>query len=122
MLMTTRHLVPRHDPCRQTRPHHHETDRGTFGVGRFHGATLALVMRAAAMRELGNFTAALEGLKEALRFPSRSPDVRHRARYERALVYLAQGQKRKAREELERIYAENSSLPHVNQALGELNG
>jgi len=85
-------------------------------------ATLALVMRAAAMRELGNFTAALEVLKEALRFPSRSPDVRHRARYERALIYLAQGQKRKAREELERIYAENSSLPHVNQALGELNG
>ncbi len=83
--------------------------------------TLALVTRAAAMRELGNFTAALEVLKEALRFPSRSPGVRHRARYERALVYLAQGQKRKAREELERVYAENSSLPHVNQALTELN-
>ncbi len=45
----------------------------------------------------------------------------HRARYERALVYLAQGQKRKAREELERVYAEDSSLPHVNQALTELN-
>ncbi len=54
------------------------------------------------MRELGNFTAALEVLKEALRFPSRSGGVRHRgARYERALVYLAQGQKRKAREELD---------------------
>ena len=109
-------------PAVKRGPHHHGTDRGTFGVGRFHGATLALVMRAAAMRELGNFTAALEVSKEALRFPSRSPDVRHRARYERALVYLAQGQKRKAREELERIYAEDSSLPHVNQALGELNG
>ncbi len=84
-------------------------------------ATLALVMRAAAMRELGNVTAALEVLKEALRFPSRCAGVRHRARYERALVYLAQGQQRKAREELERIYAGNSSLPHVNQALGELN-
>ncbi len=44
------------------------------------------------------------------------------ARYERALVYRAQGQKRKARVELERVYAENSSLPHVNQALTELNG
>ena len=41
-------------------------------------STLALVMRAAAMRELGNFTAASEVLKEALRFPSRSAGVRHR--------------------------------------------
>jgi len=38
------------------------------------------------------------------------------------LLNLAQGQKPKAREELERIYAEDSSLPHVNRALGELNG
>lgn len=83
-------------------------------------ATLALVMRAAAMRELGNLTAALEVLKEALRFPSRSAGVRHRARYERALVYTALGQKRTARAELERIYAEDSSLPYVNQALAEL--
>jgi len=51
----------------------------------------------------------------------RTRHVRHRARYERALVYLGQGQKRKAREELERVYAEDSSLPHVNQALTELN-
>ncbi len=36
VLMTTRHLV---------QPHHHETDRGTFGVGRFSRSTAVVNCR-----------------------------------------------------------------------------
>jgi tetratricopeptide (TPR) repeat protein len=83
-------------------------------------ATLAVVARAAAMRQLQHYDGALESLKEALRFPSRTAAVRHHARFERAMVYKAQGQLSKAKAELERIYAEDVTFPEVSSSLAEL--
>jgi tetratricopeptide (TPR) repeat protein len=83
-------------------------------------ATLELVNRAAAMRELGENAAALEVLKEAVRYPSRAAGARHRARFERALVYRTLGQIAKARAELERIHAEDGTFTGLSEALASL--
>ena len=83
-------------------------------------ATLALAVRGGALRELGHHTAALEVLREALRYPSRAAGPRHRAWFERARVYRDLGQRAKARSDLERILAEDSAFPHVADELAEL--
>lgn len=83
-------------------------------------SALALAIRGAALREAAHLTAAQEVLREALRFPSRSAPVRHRARLERARLYLALGQPVKARQDLERILAENSKYPGVGELLSTL--
>ena len=80
-------------------------------------ATLALAIRGAALRKAGHTTAAQEVLREALRFPSCAASVRHRARLERARIYLAMNQPAKARQDLERILAEDSQYPGVADLL-----
>ena len=80
-------------------------------------SALALAIRGAALREAGHVTAAQEALREALRFPSRTQPVRHRARLERARLYIAQCQTAKARQDLERILAEDSQYPGVRELL-----
>ena len=82
--------------------------------------TLALAIRGGALRQAGHLTAAQEVLREALRFPSRSAPVRHRARLERARLYLALGQPAKARQDLERILAGDSQYPGVTELLASL--
>jgi Tfp pilus assembly protein PilF len=63
---------------------------------------------------------AQEALREALRFPSRTASVRHRGRLERARVYFPQGQPAKARQDLERILAEDSQYPGVRDLLATI--
>lgn len=84
-------------------------------------ATLALAVRGGALRKLGYETAAAEALKEALRYPSRTAGPRHRARYERAQLYLGQGQRAKARADLERILADDADYPNAAAQLADLN-
>ena len=82
--------------------------------------TLALAIRGAALRQAGHLTAAQETLREALRFPSRPATVRHRARLERARLYYTRNQPAKARQDLERILAENSQYPGVSELLARV--
>jgi tetratricopeptide (TPR) repeat protein len=69
--------------------------------------TALLLYKAKALRGLNFLDAALEVLSEALQRKKDRPDELLQAlRYERALVYEALGQNRRARAELEKLYAE----------------
>jgi tetratricopeptide (TPR) repeat protein len=83
-------------------------------------SALLLVYRGQAFREQGLHDAAHEALKEALRSRSRAAPIRHLALAERAQNYLAQGKKKMARKDLERILAEDSDHAGVREQLAEL--
>lgn len=93
----------------------------TDGIGNADDASALLcVFRGIALREQGFHDAAREAFKEALRFRSRSAEVRHRALIERASSYLAQGRNAMARKDLEKVLAEDSDAPGLAQALAQL--
>lgn len=81
---------------------------------------ILLVFRGVALREQGFNDAAHEALKEALRYRTRSAEVRHLALFERSQNYLAQGKRALARKDLERILAEDSTYQGVREALAEM--
>ena len=69
--------------------------------------TALLLYKAKALHELNFLDAALEVLSDALkRKKDRSDELLYALRYERALVYEGLGQNRRARTELEKLYAE----------------
>ena len=69
--------------------------------------TALLLYKAKALRGLGGLDAALEVLSEALKRKKDRPDeLLHALRYERALVYEDLGQRRRARNELEKLSVE----------------
>lgn len=95
----------------------------TNGMTNQDEATMVLlVFRGVAFREQGLYDAAHDTFKEALRYPSRSPEVRHLALLERSHNYAAQGKKAQARKDLEHILAEDSSYEGVREQLAELAG
>jgi tetratricopeptide (TPR) repeat protein len=77
-----------------------------------------LVFRASALSSKGLDEAALQTLKEALRFPSRDPEILRLSRYVRAHVYEQMGRNALARKDLERIYAEDPHFLDVGERLG----
>ena len=81
---------------------------------------LLCVFRGSALREQGYNDAARESFKEALRVRSRPAEIRHRALLERAQSYMAQNRFAMARKDLERILAEDSSVPGLREALDRL--
>lgn len=93
----------------------------TDGVGNADDASALLcVFRGVALREQGFHDAAREAFKEALRFRSRSPGVRHRALVERATSYLMQDRNTLARKDLEKVLAEDSDAPGLAETLAQL--
>jgi len=81
--------------------------------------TALLLYKAKALRLLGLLDAAQEVLNGALkRKRDRSEDLLRALRYERALVYEGQGASRKARAELEKLYAEAPEYEDVKARLG----
>jgi tetratricopeptide (TPR) repeat protein len=75
--------------------------------------------RATAMRELGLPDAATALLSETLRRTADRPaELLHALRYERALAYEAAGQPKRARVDLERLYAEAPDYEDVAKRLG----
>jgi hypothetical protein len=75
--------------------------------------------RATAMRELGLPDAATAVLSETLRRTADRPvELLHALRYERALAYEAAGQPKRARNDLERLYAEAPDYEDVARRLG----
>ena len=90
------------------------------GIGNETEAHAALLLyKARALRRLGLPVAAREALTRALRRKKhRSQDLLQALRYERALVYEELGQKRRARTELEKLYAEAPDYEDVAARLG----
>lgn len=81
--------------------------------------TALLLYKARALRGLGLLDAARETLTGALRRrKGRSEELLRALRYERALVYEDLGQRRRARAELEKLYAEDSDYEDVAARLG----
>ena len=81
--------------------------------------TALLLYKAKALRGLGLFDAARETLTGALRRrKDRSEELLRALRYERALVYEDLGQYRRARRELEKLYAESPDYEDVAARLG----
>jgi tetratricopeptide (TPR) repeat protein len=83
-------------------------------------SALLCLFRGRAFREQDYHDAAHEVLKEALRARSRAAPIRHLALAERAQNYLAQGKRRQARKDLERILAEDSDYEGVREQLATL--
>ncbi|MBI3245100.1 MAG: DUF4236 domain-containing protein [Deltaproteobacteria bacterium] len=81
--------------------------------------TALLLYRAKALLTLGLADAALETIARALkRKKDRSDELLHALRYERALIYEGRGESRKARAELEKLYAEAPDYEDVKARLG----
>jgi tetratricopeptide (TPR) repeat protein len=79
----------------------------------------ALLYKARALRVLGLHGAAVKTLTKAYRRKKDRPaDLLRQIRYDRALGYEAIGQKRRARQELEAIYAEAPDFADVAERLG----
>lgn len=81
--------------------------------------TALLLYKARALRGLGLLDAARETLTGALRRrKARSEELLRALRYERALVYEDLGQRRRARSELAKLYAEDPDYEDVAALLG----
>jgi len=81
--------------------------------------TALLLYKAKALRELGLLTAARDTLTGALRRKKdRAEELLRALRYERALVYEELGQRKRARTELEKLYAEDPDYEDVGARLG----
>ncbi len=81
--------------------------------------TALLLYKARALRGLGLLIAARETLTAAMRRKKgRSEELLRALRYERALVYEDLGQRRRARSELEKLYAEEPDYEDVAAHLG----
>jgi tetratricopeptide (TPR) repeat protein len=78
-----------------------------------------LVFKAGALHDKGLNDGALEVLREALRSRKRQRPILLQARYVRGLAYEATGKMARAKQEWERIYAENPSFADVGQRLGQ---
>jgi tetratricopeptide (TPR) repeat protein len=83
-------------------------------------STYLLTQRGQALRQLGQPGAGREAVKEALRVRSRPGQLRHAALIERAHCYMADGNTRMARKDLEKVYAEDSRYPGLRAALDAL--
>jgi len=97
-----------------------EVVRTSQGIGNDSPVHAALLFyRAKALRALGLLDGAREVLTKALRRKKDRPaDLMHALRYERALVYEALGQRKRARSELEKLYAVAPNCEDVAERLG----
>jgi tetratricopeptide (TPR) repeat protein len=97
-----------------------EVVRTSQGIGNDSPVHTALLLyRAKAMRTLGLLDGARDVLTKALRRKKERPaDLMHALRYERALAYEALGQQKRARSDLEKLYAVAPDYEDVAQRLG----
>ncbi len=82
-------------------------------------SSLLWVLRGVAFGETQRYPAAYSCFAKVIRCTSRNAVVLHRARFERARCYAAQGRYAQARKDLGRIMAEDSDFPGVADALSE---
>jgi predicted Zn-dependent protease len=78
-----------------------------------------LLYKAKVLRKLGLLTAARDTLTKTLRRKkNRSDELLRALRYERAMVYEELGQAKRARTDLEKLYAESPDYEDVSERLG----
>ena len=78
-----------------------------------------LLYKAKALRKLGLLTAARDTLTKTLRRKkNRSDELMRALRYERAMVYDELGHAKRARADLEKLYAESPDYEDVAERLG----
>ena len=85
------------------------------------GAAL-LHLRGAALSALGHHTGALDAFKDALAKPSRDAELLKVIRYDRALAYEASGQRGRAKQDFERIFAQDPGYLDVRERLSGPSG
>jgi tetratricopeptide (TPR) repeat protein len=83
-------------------------------------SALLVTFRAIALREQGHYVAAREAFKEALKSKSRDSAIRHKALVERAETYVKENRLAMARKDLERVLAEDATVPGVRERLADL--
>ena len=81
-------------------------------------AMLFLIYRAIALGETDHIDASLATFKEALRYPSRSLDLRMLGWRERGKIYMKAGKKSLARKDFGKVFAENSEYSEINELIG----
>jgi hypothetical protein len=81
---------------------------------------LLCVVRGVALRHAGHTPAAREALTEAARVRSRDASIRLRAFLERGQCWLADGQRVRARQDFERVLAQDASFPGLQDALASV--
>ena len=81
---------------------------------------LLITLRGKALAKQGYTDAALEAFKEALRFRSRPDELKKFAWRERAKAYIAAGKPSQAKKDLERIMAEDSNYPELDELLEQV--
>jgi tetratricopeptide (TPR) repeat protein len=90
------------------------TNDSDVGVALLH-------MRAAALTDLGHMDGALTTFSEALaKTANRDPELLKVVRYDRAFAYEQAGQPKKARADLERLYAADPAFLDVRERLASL--
>lgn len=97
--------------------HHHEVIALTDGISNTDDPTALLLVVRAALSGVGQHGAAREALKAALASRSRAAAIRHQAYIVRASTYWAEGKKALSRKDLERVLAEDSTYPGLQDAL-----
>lgn len=83
-------------------------------------ATYLMIQRGIAFREQKFYDASREAFKEALRARSRPAELRQRAFVERGVTNLSDGKRAAARKDFERVLAENSAYPGLQDHLASL--
>ena len=92
------------------------TNTDDVGVAMLH-------LKGAALTALGHQTAGLEALRDALAKTSgRDPQLLKVVRYDRALAYEVAGQHGRAKQDLERVYAQDPTYEDVRERLASTNG
>lgn len=83
-------------------------------------SSMLWVLRGVAFGQNNVFAAAYPCFAKVIRCTSRNPVVVHRARFERARCYQAEGKVAKARDDLGRVMAEDANFPGAAAALASL--
>ena len=80
-----------------------------------------LHLKGGALFALGHQTAALDAFREALaKTANRNPELLKAVRYDRALAYEADGQKSRARQDLERLFGVDPDYEDVRERLASI--
>jgi tetratricopeptide (TPR) repeat protein len=93
----------------------------TNGISNEDDATaILLVFRGHAFRMLGQFTAAREALRDALKSSKRESAILQRALVERAYAYLGEGKPAQAKKDAEKLMAQDRSHPLLPDLLAAI--
>lgn len=98
-----------------------EIVHATAGITNEDNVTLIIrLQQAEALEQQGFPDAAVEAYRDTLKSKRRNPELLKRARYQRASLYLRQGEQAKAKRDLSRLYADDADYADVSTLLRKL--